>query len=122
MDPTGVDAGCLIGAAMVWGRDGDTVLKADGDPFSSYMAGLRSGGWSGDEEHVRRAFFGQFGNYLLATGTALTHVLDSTERAEQLRDFMEKRFQTPFDEIPDLLAPVVDSYPYYIEEISRLLD
>ena len=122
MDPTGVDAGCLIGSSMLSGRDGIGVLKSEKELFSSYLAGLRSGGWTGKETHIRQAFFGQFGTYLLSVVTTLPHVLDeSGEQAEHLRDWAEKRFQTPFDQVPDLLAPIVDSYSRYIDEISALI-
>ncbi len=121
MDPIGVDAGCLVGSAIARGRGGNAVMEAEKELFSSYVAGLRSGGWTGEEAHVRQAFFGQFGSYLINPVSGAHIVLRDTPEARRWHPWMEKRYETPFDEIPDLLAPRVASYPGYIEEIEALL-
>ncbi len=90
--------------------------------FEQYLEGLSTGGWAGDREDVRRAFFGQFGTYLMAVGTAPRFLAEADEdESARLRNFVEKRFQTAYDDIPDLLAPVISHFPRYVEEASRLL-
>lgn len=108
---------------MVWGKQGAEVAANERKLFDAYVQGLINGGWSGDAKDVRRAYFGQFGFYLMAACNVMTFASSgSLENVAHMRDFLEKRFQTPFDEIPDLLSPIVDSYPHYIDEISKLLE
>lgn len=120
MDPIGVDAGCLVGASSVWGRSGVDVALNERDIFESYVHGARSQGCNTPIDDLRRAFFGQFGLYLAATGNSPVTMAVPGEYFPQ--EFFEKRFETPWDEIPDLLAGIVDLIPGYVEELKQLLE
>lgn len=117
-DPTGVDAGVLIGSSMMWGQHAARVISAEEQLYEHYLDGLL-GQWSGNPDHIRLAFFSQFGVYLM-----IAAAMPASRKTGFYKDtkMLTKRFEADWDEIPELLAPVVAQVPRYVEELSRLLD
>ena len=123
-DPLGVDGGCVIGSGISWGRDFALVAKNERALFESYLGGLVASGWHGNRDDLRRAYFGQLGFYLSAIATMPAQVASPGRRdRENLnREFLERRFQLPLEEIPIHARGVVDVLPSYIAELKALLD
>lgn len=123
-DPLGVDGGCVIGSGISWGRDFALVAKNERALFESYLGGLVASGWHGNRDDLRRAYFGQLGFYLSVIVTMPVQVASPGRRdRENLnREFLERRFQLPLEEIPLHARGVVDVLPSYIAELKALLD
>jgi len=118
-DPVGVDIGVLIGSGMSFGvKQARMVAPAERDIYDSYVKGLRGTGWDGDMDHLRIGFFGQFAGYMLAISTSVANL--STYEGDR-REWVEKRFGVPVDEIPSQMAPAIALLPKYVEELEQLL-
>ncbi len=124
LDPIGVDLGVLVGSSTRRGRNGPEVLLHEKQIYESYREGLASQGCNVPADDVRRAFFGQFGEFLTRTG--VSPFWTATSREDIPKDIsvenIEKHFETPWDEIPELLAGIVDHIPGYVEELNALLE
>ena len=119
LDPTGVDAGCLIGSSITWGRDFLVVAQNERDLFRSYLQGLRASGFKGDDNAVRLGYFCLFGFYVAATMGLSTSVVGADTFLA--RSYLEKRYGMPMEEIPAAAAPIVDMAPAFTSEIKALL-
>jgi hypothetical protein len=115
-DPIGADAGSMIGSAL--GRVGLlTIARNERALFGCYVDGLRASGWRGNVDDVRRAYFCQYGHYLASTLGLMPVIFafDEWPRAE-----IELRMRARWEEVPDLIAPVIAMYPAYIAELQAL--
>ena len=118
-DPIGVDIGVLAGSALSWGQEEALLaISHEKDLFESYMAGMLSSGWSGNERDVRKGFFCQFGGYL----SMLPPYLLNDFSNEAVRRTVENRLGIDIDSFPEYMAPIIALLPTYIEEIESLLD
>ena len=118
-EATGVDAGCLIGSSITWGRDFATKLAHERELFDCYVEGLRSSNWTGEVDTVRLGYFCQFGFYLCAS-LMLPINLSGTDTFLS-GSFFEKRYGMPIAEIPERARPIVDLAPDFTREIDALL-
>jgi len=117
--PTGSDIGVLIGSAMSFTvQEAVMVANSENDIYEAYISGLRAEGWNGDLKGIRTGFFAQFLGYLLA----LSLVPVTLESRRPRKEFLERRFGVPFDEIPAYLAPIISLIPKYVDELNTLLD
>jgi len=117
--PTGSDVGVLIGSAMSFTvQEAVMVASNENDIYEAYISGLRAKGWNGDLKGIRIGFFAQFLGYLLA----LSLVPVTLESRRPRKEFLERRFGVPFDEIPAYLAPIISLIPKYVDELNTLLD
>jgi hypothetical protein len=119
LEATGVDAGCLVGSSITWGRNFAAVALHERELFDCYLDGLRSSLWRGDAEAIRRGYFCQFGFYLSAT-LMLPINLNGTDNFLS-ESFFEKRYGMPAAEIPERAASIVDLIPAFTAEIRALL-
>lgn len=55
-DPIGVDAGCMIGSAICWGRDGAAIASEERSLFETYLRAVTGSGNATDPASVRRAY------------------------------------------------------------------
>lgn len=118
IDPVGVDIGVLIGSALTFGmEEARQIAENERAVFDSYVSGLQSAGWAGELDNVRLGFFAQFAGYLVLVGAFPARFEQLTER----RDFIEKRFGAPLEDMPDHVAPVIALIPGYVEELTQLL-
>ena len=115
IDPLGVDAGCVIGSAISWGRQFVDVARSEGELFGCYMAGLGEAGWKGARDDVRRGFMLHFGTYLLSMS------MMPASLGRYGRDRVERRMETPWDDLPGRCAGLIDLLPGYIDELARLV-
>lgn len=119
MDPIGADAGMLTGPSLTLGIDeANLIAQNELAIFESYFAGLKESGWSGDLNNVRLGYLCSFIGFINAVNSFLVNI----PNYEQRREWVERRFKAPFDDIPDLVAPVVAEFPKYADELEQLLD
>jgi hypothetical protein len=85
--------------------------------YDSYVIGLRSRGWDGNDDELRLGFFCQFAFYISLLGVLPIVISDLADRKE----FIEKRMGVPFDDVPSHVAPVLAVIPKYVEELEALL-
>ena len=117
VDPVGVDGGCLPGSSLTW-AGGATIAAAELELFEAYLAGLHEAGWTGNRDDVRRAFLCLFGIYQLYCG--LMPVFCG--KLEPFpREFLEARFKTSLETVPEVVAGVIRRFPATIAEMSRLV-
>jgi hypothetical protein len=108
----------MIGSML--GRAGVVeVIRNEHALFDCYLEGLRAAGWRGERDDIRRGYFCQFGHYLASTVGLMPVML---EHGDWPRVDIEARFGASWDEIPDLLAEVVATYPAYLEEVQGLAE
>lgn len=119
LDPTGVDAGCVIGSSITWGRDFVAVAQREREVFDSYMRGLESVDWRGNKDDIRRGYFCLFGFYVMATLTNPLNVIGADKFLA--RSFFEKRYGMAMEDIPAAASAIVDLVPGWTAEINRLL-
>jgi hypothetical protein len=119
LDPTGVDAGCLIGSSITWGRNFVQVAQIERQLFETYLDGLEESGWAGDPRDIRRGYFCLFGFYVGATLTIPVNVLGADQFLA--RSYLEKRYGMAMEEIPEAAAEIVDLAPALTREINALL-
>ncbi len=121
-DPIGCDIGVLLGSPVSFTAiESNLIVNHERTIYDSYVAGLESEGWNGNNDHVRLGFFCQFGGYFTAIGASPT-IFEAVANDEKLRAHYEKRFSAKFDDIPDQLAEVTALYPHYTEELEKLID
>jgi hypothetical protein len=118
LDPIGVDAGCMIGSAISWGRNGAAVATDERELFETYVAAMATVGLSPDTSDVRRGYFGQYGYYVGFCATMPALLIDEVFPVP----LVEQRFSARADDIPHLVAGVIAKLPGYIEELRRLAD
>ena len=119
LEPIGVDAGCLIGSSITWGRGFATNARHERELFDCYVEGLRASSWAGDVDALRIGYFCQFGFYLCASLT-LPINLNGTDNFLS-GSFFEKRYGMPIAEIPEQARPIVDLAPNFTREMHALL-
>jgi hypothetical protein len=122
MEPVGSDIGVLLGSPLSYGiQEASLAIQNERAMYDSYVVGLRSRGWDGDDDELRLGFFCQFAFYIELLGglpVAISKIVsDHPERIE----FIEKRFGVRFDDLPAHLAPVLAAIPRYTEELDALL-
>jgi hypothetical protein len=117
VDPIGVDGGCLAGSPLTW-AGGATIAAAETELFEAYLSGLHEAGWTGNRDVVRRAFLCLYGIYQLYCGLMPVYCgkLDPFPRV-----FLEARFKTSLETIPEVVAGVIRRFPATIAEVRRLL-
>lgn len=116
MDPTGVDAGTMIGSAISWGGDAVEIARQERALFARYHDGLRAGGWRGEHDDLRRGYLTHFGHYLLG----LAMMPSSLRKYSRKR--VEQRMGALWDEIPAQLTGIIDEVPSYLKELRTLLE
>jgi hypothetical protein len=117
VDPVGVDGGCLAGSPLTYAR-GATIAAAEIELFEAYLEGLHEAGWAGNRDDVRRAYLCLYGIYQLYCGLmpVFCGKLQPFPRA-----FIEGRFGTSLEEVPELVAGVIRRFPATINELNHLL-
>ena len=117
-EPIGADGGSLIGSML--GRAGLVdVIRNERALFDCYFEGLRSSGWKGERDDIRRGYFCQFGHYLVST-VGLMPV--AVEHGDWPQAVMERRLEAPWEAIQDMLAQVIATYPEYLTEVTELAE
>lgn len=116
-DPLGVDAGCMVGSAISWGREGGAVARNERELFDTYVEALSTSGLDPQPADIRKAYYGQYGYYVCMCATMPALLVDEVFPIH----LVEKRFGAPAGEIPALVAGVVDQLPTYIKELRLLL-
>jgi hypothetical protein len=119
IDPTGVDAGCLIGSSTTWGREFVAVARSERQLFESYCEGLEESGWTAGHDDIRRGYFCLFGFYLGATLTMPINIVGADQFLA--RGYLEKRYGMSVEEIPEAAGGIVDLAPELTREINTLL-
>ncbi len=119
-DPTGVDGGCLIGSALTWGRNGALVAQNERQLFESYAAGMRSEGWRGSLEDLRAAYLTHFCFYHFYV--ALGPVVMATPGQFFKREFLEKRYQAGWEELPRINRDVILQIPVLVDQLRAVLE
>ena len=118
-EPIGADVGVLIGSSLTYStHEAQLVAASERAIYDSYIAGLKTTGWNGDEYLIRIGFFCQFAHYLSAVSALPASLQNFSDR----RAWIEGRFGVPFDDVPAQLAPVIALIPRYVEELKSLLD
>ena len=117
VDPVGVDGGCLAGSPLTW-AGGATIAAAETELFEAYLEGLREAGWAGNRDDVRRAFLCLYGIYQLYCG--LMPVFCGKLQPFP-REFIEGRFRTSLETVPEVVAGVIRRFPATINELNHLL-
>lgn len=118
LDPLGVDAGCLVGSGMTFGRRGVDLALAEHDIFAAYVAGLNAAGYRGDERDIRRGYLCHYLIYAFYVALLPAFLIEPGRYFK--KDYLEKRYQTPWDEIPSTVAPLATLFPGYVEELRNL--
>jgi len=119
MDPIGADAGMLTGPSLTLGIDeANLIIQNERAIFESYVGGLSASGWSGDQNDVRLGYLCSFINFLNAVNSFLVNIPNYESR----REWVERRLKAPFDEIPNLMSPIVAEFPKYADELEQLLN
>jgi hypothetical protein len=116
LDPLGVDAGSVIGSAVTFGGDFLAIATNERQLFERYVEGLVDGGWQGDRNDVRRAYFVHFGGYLISIAMAPAFI----RKFDRAR--IERRAGMPIQQMFERSAPIIDLLPSYLEELSMLID
>lgn len=117
-EPIGADGGSMIGSML--GRAGLVeVIRHECALFDCYFEGLRASGWKGKRDDVRRGYFCQFGHYLIST-VGLMPV--AVHHGDWPQAIMESRLEASWEEIQDLLAQVIATYPAYLAEVTELAE
>ena len=106
----------MLGSAITWGRNFVAVAQQERELFEAYFEGLGAAGWRGARDDVRRGYMAHYGFYLL--GMAMAPVM----LKRYPRAGVEMRMQAKWEEVPALVAGLIDIIPSYLEELPRLLD
>jgi hypothetical protein len=118
MEPVGSDIGVLLGSPLSYGiQEASLMMQNERAMYDSYVIGLRSRGWDGNDDELRLGFFCQFAFYISLIGGLPIVISKLADRKE----FIEKRIGVPFDDVPSHLAPVLAVIPKYVEELEALL-
>jgi hypothetical protein len=117
VDPVGVDGGCLAGSPLTW-AGGATIAAAETELFEAYLEGLHEAGWTENRDDVRRAFLCLYGIYQLYCG--LMPVFCGKLHPFS-REYLEGRFRTSLETIPEAVAGVIKRFPATIAELGRLV-
>jgi hypothetical protein len=118
MEPVGSDIGVLLGSPLSYGiQEASLLIQNERPLYDSYVIGLRSRGWDGNDDELRLGFFCQFAFYISLLGVLPIVISDLADRKE----FIEKRMGVPFDDVPSHVAPVLAVIPKYVEELEALL-
>ena len=115
-DPLGVDAGCMVGSAISWGREGAAVARHERGLFETYVAAVGNAGLHVKAVDIRRAYYAQFGYYVCFCATMPALLVDEVFPSP----LVEQRFGASAGEIPSLVAGVIDQLPVYVEELRLL--
>jgi hypothetical protein len=113
-----VDGGCLAGSPLTWAGC-NAIDEAETELFEAYLAGLRTGGWHGEGNDVRRAYLCLRGIYQLYCG--LMPVFTGNPGKPFSRAFLEARWKTTFEDLPNVVAGIIQRFPATTAEIQRLL-
>lgn len=114
LDPLGVDAGSVIGSAITWGRRAMDVARNEGVLFDCYLDGLRTAGWRGDRDAVRRGYLLHYGSYFLGTAIFPAFLKQFN------RSRIELRAEAKWEELPAINAPLVELIPGLLQELEEL--
>ncbi|CAN5270455.1 hypothetical protein BH10PSE9_BH10PSE9_22310 [soil metagenome] len=117
VDPLGVDGGCLPGSSLTW-AGGATIAAAELELFEAYLAGLHEAGWTGNRDDVRRAFLCLFGIYQFTCGLMPVYC---GKLHPYPREYLQARFKTSLETIPEVVAGVIQRFPATIAELRRLV-
>jgi len=117
-EPIGADGGSMIGSMLL--RAGLLeVLTNERALFDCYLEGLLASGWRGEHDDIRRGYFCQFGFYLVS---AVGLMPVAVEHGDWSQAAMEERYAASWDEIQDLIAQVIATYPAYLAEVTELAE
>jgi hypothetical protein len=117
-DPIGVDAGCMIGSAMTFGAKASDIVADEQRLFEEYLAGISDIGLRYDRDRIRAAYLCLLAVYLFYS--AVMPALLQVPGEFFTRDFYERRYQTKWEEIPQVVRGVVHSIPAYVNEMRQL--
>ena len=117
-DPIGADGGSMIGS-MLFRAGLLEVIRNERALFDCYLEGLRATGWQGERDDIRRGYFCQFGHYLVSS---IGQMPVAVEQGEWPVAAVEARFEASWDEIQDLIAQVISTYPAYLAEVTELAE
>ena len=117
-EPIGADCGSMIGSMLL--RPGLLeVMRNERALFDCYLEGLEASGWKGERDDIRRGYFCQFGHYL-ASSVGLMPA--AVEHGDWPQAIIEDRFEASWDEVQDLIAQVIATYPAYLAEVTELAE
>jgi hypothetical protein len=118
VDPIGVDGGCLAGSPLTW-AGGAAIAAAETELFDAYFEGLQEAGWIGNRDDVRCGFLCLYGLYQLTCGLMPVYC---GKLHPYPREYIEARFKTRIETLPEVLTGVFQRFPASIDEMRRLVE
>lgn len=116
-DPLGVDAGCMVGSAICWGRSGAAIAADERSLFETYLASVAASSVMRAAADVRLAYLSLYGFYVWFCAAMPVLLVDEVFPIHLL----ELRFGARAEEIPSLVSGVIAGLPAYIDECSLLV-
>jgi hypothetical protein len=118
-DVVGADGGCFIGSALTWGQRFADIAAQERELFESYADGLMPKGRKSDRAALRAGYLSHL-TFYLASIVVFPTIVSGPYRLLP-RDFLERRFGMPIEEIGDEAARIIDRLPSYIAEARELM-